>query len=593
MQQAVRKLRPVAILAAMLGSLAGARAATPPSFSERVDVHLVDLEVLATDGEGRPVTDLTAGDFRVLEDDRPVTLQSFAWIHGRQGRSGEPEAPSGQESAAAVPPVRVVVVLDEEHTKAVNRAALFARLGEALGDHLPRGSQVMIWRYDRGMQVLLPFTDDRRKLLATLDKIAATISARSINVDEDWLSTLSALNEDARGDLGKGFCLFGADIARNYAEQKRSEVRRTLGALGQLVGTLGGLPGRKLLLYVGDGVPLRPGAEAWDAYIELCTGQGAAAGVANAKAVDNMDPSDRIERPDPEKLKLESLTYDTSREWTGLAARANGQGVSVSSLITSAPGALTSAIQADWSRPSELVLGAAEANQLDAVFLMARETGGRLVYDGADVGRDLAGMAEDLGAYYLLAYPAPGPGSSRIRQLRVEVARPGVRLRYRRSYALRSDDQQASERLLTRLYYDVGENPLGLRLTSKPPGPKDPPKMVRVQIAVPLQGLMLVPGTGTGAGSAAGAEPRQLQGMITVYVVSRDAAGSATPVRRRALPLRFPVARGDEGEGVRQQAYVYEVAMQLPRGSNDIAVAVRDELTGEISFAGEKVSVAR
>jgi VWFA-related protein len=579
-----RMLASAAILIAMLAAAAGVRGSTPPSspsFAERVDVQLVNLEVFVTDAKGRPVTDLAAKDFRVFEDGRPVELQHFAWVDGGKAGTASPLSSSTGENAAPEAPVRVVVVLDEEHTRAQNRAALFSRLGEVLGERLPRGSQVMIWRYEHGMQVLLPFTGSRRDLLAALDRAARTISAGQINSDEDWNTTLSLLYLDATGRTG-GPCIDGPSIARGYSEEKQAEVRRTIAALGRLVGTLDGLPGRKLVLYVSDGLPLRPGEEAWETYLELCGGRGASSGRKDAMDVSAMSPAAQAMRPDPEKERLEGLTFDTSKEWDTLAARANGEGVSLYSLVTRGPAAFTPAIQHDApeSGPSALILGGAEANRLDAAFLMASETGGRLIYNGAEVGKALAGIVDDL-SFYLLGYPAPNPGDGRIRRLRVEVARSGVQVRHRRSYALKSDDQRASDKLLTRLYYDVGENTLGLKLTPKSAEPKDPARTTRLQVAVPLRGLTLVSGSGA---------EQQLQGLITVYVVSRDAGGSATPVRRRLLTLHFPAS---EAASVRQRAFLYEVAMQLPKGNNDVAVAVRDEFTGEISFAGQAVRVPR
>lgn len=61
-------------------------------------------------------------------------------------------------------------------------------------------------------------------------------------------------------------------------------------------------------------------------------------------------------------------------------------------------------------------------------------------------------------------------------------------------------------------------------------------------------------------------------------------------VRRRALPLRFAAA---EVATAPERTYLYEVAMPLRKGRNDVAVAVRDELTGEISFAGQVVNLPR
>jgi len=590
----------ISISAAILGALLAAAAGTPaaaesagapgaagagtpplPSFAERVDVRQVNLEVFVTDAQGRPVTDLAASDFRVFEDGSPVALQSFSRVDGGKGTAGKPAQGSQAAGAAAdETPVRAVVVLDEEHTRAPNRAALFTRLGEVLAGRLPRGSQVTIMRYNGGMSVLLPFTGERRDILAALDKEAATFSARQIYADEDRLSTLAALHEDAtHGNPIAGPCLYGEQIARAYAERQRADVLRDVDALGHLVGTLEGLAGRKLLLYVSDGIPLRPGEEAWATFLELCGGSGQQSGVKGAMDVGAMSPELQIQRPDPAKFRLEALTYDTSKEWEVLAARANGQGVSLYSLVTGGPASLSSAIQNESSGPSAIVLGGEEDNRLDAVFFLAAETGGRLIYNGAGVEQALGGIVDDL-SYYLLGYPAPDPGNGRIRRLRVEVARAGVHLRHRRTYALESEDQQASDRLLTRLYYDVGENPLGLKLASKMAGPKERATAARLLVTVPLSGLTLVP--------ASDAEPRQLQGRITLYLVSRDGEGNTSPVRRRVLPLRFPAA---EAGAVRQRTFLYEVAMQLRQGRNDLAVAVRDDVSGEISFAGQVVTM--
>jgi len=578
-----------AILGAMLATATAATAAsgtgapTPPGFAERVDVRLVNLEVFVTDSQGRPVTDLTAKDFRVFEDDRPIALQNFAWIDGSKGGSGEPPKGSPGQAAADDPLVRAVVVIDEEHTRAPNRAALFSRLGEVLTGRLPRGSQVMIWRFNGGMKILLPFTDDRHDILAALDKEAQTFSSRQIYADEDWLSTLHALHEDAaQGSPNAWPCLDSPAIARAYSDQQRSEVLRAVSALNQLVGTLEGLQGRKLLLYVSDGIPLRPGEEAWATYLELCGGSGQANGVTGAMDTLSLDPAVRIHRPDPAKARLEAMTYDTSKQWEALAARANGQGVSLYSLVTSGPATLTSPIELETQQASALVFGGEAANRLDAVYFMAAETGGRLIYNGAELDQALAGIVDDL-SYYLLGYPAPDPEKNgHVRRLRVEVARPGVRVRHRRTYSLKTDDQRASDRLLTRLYYDVGENPLGLKVTSKAPAPKDPERTAHLQVKVPLSGLTLVP--------ASGAEPQHLQGLITVYLVSRDGEGSTSPVRRRVVPLSFPAA---DAQTVRQRSFLYEVAMKLRQGRNDLAVAVRDEFTGEISFAGQVITMAR
>ena len=59
--------------------------------------------------------------------------------------------------------------------------------------------------------------------------------------------------------------------ARTLAEGRTQRVRASLQALGGLCDQLGRMPGRKALLYLSDGLPLRPGdslLEAWTAKFE-------------------------------------------------------------------------------------------------------------------------------------------------------------------------------------------------------------------------------------------------------------------------------------------------------------------------------------
>ena len=70
-----------------------------------------------------------------------------------------------------------------------------------------------------------------------------------------------------------------ADPVHGYAAQQRQVVRTTLGRLGLLINSLGGLPGRKALLYVSDGIPQQPGADLFEVLNQMCGGGAATSGV--------------------------------------------------------------------------------------------------------------------------------------------------------------------------------------------------------------------------------------------------------------------------------------------------------------------------
>src|SRR5688572_7197866 len=72
------------LLTAALGTLFFASGSTPaqqpPSFTEQVEVRVMDLDVVVTDRQGRPVTDLKREDFTVRLAGRPVTIDYFARV---------------------------------------------------------------------------------------------------------------------------------------------------------------------------------------------------------------------------------------------------------------------------------------------------------------------------------------------------------------------------------------------------------------------------------------------------------------------------------------------------------------------------------
>jgi VWFA-related protein len=573
-----RRFLSVLCAGGLLATAVSADQGSLPAFIEHVEVQQVNLEVFATSADGRPVGDLGAADFTVYEDGKPVAVQSFSRVDG----SAREAAPArSAEAAEAASPTYLVIFLDELHMGAAQRGKLFEELAETLSHRMPAATRVMIARYENGTQTLLPFTADLAKARQTLEAAALTPSPRQLLGDQDRTYALDAIQSDAE----TGPCLYGDELARTYSGRKQDEVLSTLAALDRLVGTLDGLPGRKAVLYVSNGVPLRPGEEAWDTYLELCGGGGASRGAVGAIDTSTFGQA-QGHRPNPQKLRLEALTFDTSARWEALAARANGQGVSLYSLVPGGPAAQTGPIDSNLHGPSVITLAGNAANQADAIFFLSAETGGKVLYNGAALEESLAAMAGDLGRYYLLGYPAPDPESPRIHQLRVEVNRPGVTLRHRRSYALKSREQQATDRLLTRLYHGVGDNPLGLGLAlAAAPAPAAEPASAReshpgetVRLRVPLRKLTLLNENGTA------------RGAIMVYLVSRDEAGRVTPVRRRAIPLSVPAA---EGAAAPDRDFVYEVAIPLSKGRNDVAVAVRDELSGEIAFLRETFTVKK
>src|SRR5512139_1666898 len=97
----------------------------PPVF--RAGVNAVRVDVIVTDRDGNPVSDLTAADFEVLEDGKPQTVDLFKLINsdGNPAPGADPpraiRSAYDQESEAARDDVRLFVIfLDDYHVRRIN-----------------------------------------------------------------------------------------------------------------------------------------------------------------------------------------------------------------------------------------------------------------------------------------------------------------------------------------------------------------------------------------------------------------------------------------------------------------------------------------
>jgi VWFA-related protein len=92
----------IALVLALAGSAAafaqaprpGAKLDDAPTFGERIDVRVVNVEVVVTDRQGNRVHDLTPQDFRLRVDGKEVLLQYFSEV-----REGQAVAPAPAEAA--------------------------------------------------------------------------------------------------------------------------------------------------------------------------------------------------------------------------------------------------------------------------------------------------------------------------------------------------------------------------------------------------------------------------------------------------------------------------------------------------------------
>ena len=147
----VRRPMSLALAGLMFGATAAADRPLDPGLKERVEVRLVVLDVLVLDRKGDPVPDLTAADFDVEVDHKPIPLAGFDAFCGESGRKPN-----------------IVLAFDYQHLDMAQRGQILADARAAVERGAAGGTPVMVAALTGSLRVELPFTKDSKHVGAAL-----------------------------------------------------------------------------------------------------------------------------------------------------------------------------------------------------------------------------------------------------------------------------------------------------------------------------------------------------------------------------------------------------------------------------------------
>ena len=587
----------------------------PPSFGETVEVNVVNVDVHVTDKSGNRVTDLQKKDFQLLEDGRPVEITNFARIGERRAETGAPVPAAGSAAPSATPAAapsspediwNLVVLFDDFNLNPASHARAVRQLRDFLSREITPADRVMLVTLDPGMRIRLPFTGDRAAVARAIDEIER-LPVHGIEVErarrQAFQDTMTIQEADILDPNLPPCAVNIAGPAHGYAAARRQEVRRSIGALTLMVNSLSGVPGRKAVLHVSDGLPLIPGQEVFQLLFELCGGN--ATGGLGHSAMDGPEAQqpkvggfgrdvDVLQVFDARAIGpqayqaasqafLDAQSYNVTKELQDLSAHANAQRVTLYTLQAS--GLQAPDASAAGFGPEERMFqfpaigGVLRANDRDSLQLLADETGGRAILDANDFLPDLGRMRRDFESYYSLGYTPAHAGDGREHRIEVKVKRPGLQLRYRQSYRDKPMLEKTADRTLAALLYGLEENPLGIviELGEQTPGPSGTVS-VPIRLRIPLFKLAILNHEAAGL----------FEGSLRLLVATRGEDGRSSPVRQVAVPLKIPRKQVLTAMG---QYYVYNLNLQLPPGEQRVAVAVRDEIAATTSYLSRAVTV--
>ena len=417
-----------------------------PGLSIRVSSRLVMVDVVVTDKRGQPVLGLKPTDFTVTEKGKPQRISVFtapnesrtkpaARTLGPGVYSNRPEyrAPGG-------PPT--VILLDAANTPLAEQTNARTQMMKWVIDEYRPGDRVAVFALTEKLVLLSDFTDDPQVLLSVLRQYVAQKSALNSTpsspvapaeitqpgVVESYVKTVGELADVHQGELHR--------VAGHRADI-------TAAAMRSLVRILGGIPGRKNIVWLTAGFPFT--------LVTHATGQEASGSHMSG------DQIAAIQNPETmQDVQVNAATGDGFE--TGLAA---GQQRLYANRIRDIAAQFASSQIAIYPVDVTGLLPGAAQGSFDRQQTMkdiAKETGGQAFVNQNDLHRGVElAFADQAASYTVGYYPADKKWDGGYRTISVKVDHQGVEVRHRSGYyAL--DPAKESEKLFAQDLADAIED---------------------------------------------------------------------------------------------------------------------------------------
>lgn len=516
--------------------------------TDRVDVSVTNIDVIVTDSKGNRVSGLTAKDFEVLQDAVPQAITNFYSVSGgkvllEDGKTIPIDAPESAETIPQQLKTRYVVYIDNLNIQPQNRNRMFRRLKEFISTAVGPHAEAMVVTYNRSLKVKRRFTSERGDVLAAIENTEMDTGGGTPQASERK-DALARINE-ARSEEE------ALRIARSYSQSLRNDLQFAVDAMKTTLNGLAGVEGRKIFVYVSEGLPSSAGAELFDAISQKFTGGHAA---------------------------LETIEFSMNSKYASLVQSANANGVTIWALDASGLAAddlISAENRYMENRPSGFLM---RQNTQGPLLMLAEQTGGMAAINTNDWKNSLDELSKDFSNFYSIGYRTARAGADRPHAVEVKVKRKGLKVRARKGLLEKSTETRTAEAVVASLHYPRADNPLGVSVTVGEARPYDRDNYVLpVRIAIPVGKLGLVP-----SGDV-------YQGQFFVYFVVLDAVGKQSDLQVQQQTVNVPAKDYASAQG---KDYYYDVQLLVVPGGQKLAVALRDGVSNLTSYLQKSVFVS-
>ena len=586
--------------------------ASPASVdADRPVIHTTTREVLldmvVRDKHHHPVTDLRPDEVEVYEDGVRQNVRVFRSIQGAEqieterSVAGTQKAPAlttrtGDDSRPlnSMRQVNFVSIVFAEIAPLNLEFARQAVLEFLKSDNLPN-TYVTIYRFNRSLQMMQPYTSDKDSLAKAVDATTkglrgggalnvnstvassslAMLTAKSENIlanpqtlattaqavqnqqanplvaiAHDPLFMANAASQDVSIQLGNAMLAQAGLVKGLRFASSLADGMDAVDSLRELVRSQVNLPGRKVVLYLADGLTLPINRrDAVDNLISYANRSGVSFYTIDTRGLNVEDPM-----------------------MDALAAQRRTAAESVAQAVDPINGHL---------EDDDVQLTAVASRQL-AMRELAESTGGIAVTNTNEISLPMQHMMEDMRTHYEVAYsPTSTNYDGHFRKIDVKISRPKTTLQTRKGYYAVPD--LAGEPLQP---YEL----LALNAVNAQPAPVDFPYQVsamkfrpqentveyELTFEVPLSGIKAIADKKTG----------ELQVRTALVAFIHDSTGEIVKKVSRELVRRVPSI---DAAQLQRDRILYAEPVELQPGHYVIDTAVTDEETGRTS--AKRVSV--
>jgi VWFA-related protein len=547
--------------------------ASPAQSVYSVKVNAIVVSATVTDKAGNPVTDLKPSDFKVYDDGKPQSIQTFALesidppeleeteVPDSSPKRAETKVPGSSPKRAAkehnAPAPRLIsIVIDDLTMEPPGEGSSmrpgsvedFPRMVDAIKKFVKNDvgpmDQVSILSGSRKVQ--FPFSDNKQRILEDLDTIGGKLNVswafRYMTDLEAWL-----VSSPQHGDLPFSD-IATAELRRLEAKRQSADLqfrtRNLLDTIRQNLRTLRHFEGDKMVLLFSDGFLSERGtAEAYQLQelVNLALHSGIVLNSVSTRGI-----STDLGSPAPIA--------------TGMFDRGAQKERALAPLVP------TESDQAAQEKP---------------LAQIASETGGQFFSRSNNMYLGLRNIAHRRSAYYIFTYGMPPHNADgAYHHIKLEVTRPGLELSYRKGYYTPKEEMtfenSKKEDLIEALNAPGNMNQIPMTLSYNYSQEDDYTYAVSFITDVNIRGLQFAE------------EESRRKNQVSLALVAFDETDHYISGLEKTIDFQLLES---SYAGLRERGLTSRVELKLPVGRYKIKAVVRENAQGKMGSITKSVEI--